>query len=88
MTSPGDYRPTDAYITFTQDIPRPDATSVDELSWTGVMRAVGKGPQIHAKPRTRIPAWSVAAIAWGVVLIALGLCLNQPVSVLIWEAFR
>jgi hypothetical protein len=84
----GDYRVTDPYITYTQDIPpTPAVTTVDGLTWTGVMEAIQK-PAERRTAVPRVPVWALAAIVWGIALIGLGLCLNQPVSILIWEALR
>jgi hypothetical protein len=47
--------------------------------------------QLPREPRTGragTPRWSVVVTVLGAVLMALGFCLNQPVSQLVWEATR
>ena len=57
------------------------------LSFTGVMDAIEKGPQSHAKGQTDapwVPAWALLRIFAGLVLMAVGWLLNDPVSHLIY----
>lgn len=59
----------------------------DALSWTGVMEAI----QEPSEPRSavpRVPVWTLAAIVCGSVLMAVGLLMNDPVSLWVWEATR
>jgi hypothetical protein len=71
----------------TQLIPQPVRWSVLEspvsvdtlaggLSWTGVMDAIGKGPQIHGnglRGGRGVPGWAIACVFAGLVLV--GLCM-------------
>lgn len=69
----------DAYV-ISQPIPRPEELPVDVLegglSWTGVMRAIEKGPQSHAEGRNpdgRVPVRYVVLVFVGLLLTGLGL---------------
>lgn len=57
------------------------------LSFTGVMDAIEKGPQTHAERRSArppMPVWPVVLIVAGLALVAFGLLMNGPVSMLIY----
>lgn len=59
------------------------------LTVTGVIRAIVKDPETHAEDRTgipRVPVWSLAAIVSGLVLMAIGWVLNDPVAQFVFEA--
>jgi hypothetical protein len=91
------FRLEDAYV-FTGEIPPPTVVQAyippvdtlgDGLSWTGVMNALDKGPEMPAERPSRVPrvpVWSVACVFSGSVLMAVGWMLNEPVARLIWEA--
>jgi len=66
----------------------PIDTSSWGLSFTGVMEALDKAPQSHAKGRTDvpgIPVWALVLIFAGLVLMAIGWLLNEPVA---WFIYR
>lgn len=58
------------------------------LSFTGVMRAIEKGPEDISEARSPIPAWTLVAVMAGSVLMALGWMLNGPVSRMMYEAIQ
>lgn len=69
----------------------PVDTLAEGLSWTGVMRAIEKGPEIAAEPRSavpRVPVWSLASIVSGAVLMAVGWLMNDPVSRMVFEVIQ
>lgn len=73
----------DAYVFDSQELPSHD----DALSFTGVMEAIEKGPQSHAKPRSAgpgVPLWAVALIVAGLALMAFGWLMNDEVSLTIY----
>jgi hypothetical protein len=66
-------------------------TSEWGLSFTGVMDALDKAPQSHAEGRTGEPAapvWAIAMIFAGLVLMAIGWLLNDPITQLIYGAIH
>jgi hypothetical protein len=66
-------------------------TSSWGLSWTGVMDAFDKAPQSHAKDRTGepwVPVWALALILAGLVLMAVGWLLNDPITQWIYGALH
>jgi hypothetical protein len=69
----------------------PTDTSEWGLSWTGVMNAIEEAPQSHAKGRTGapwVPVWTLVVIFAGLVLIAFGWVLNDPITHLIYGAIH
>jgi hypothetical protein len=81
----------------TQLIPQPvrwdERTRVndDGLTVTGVVRAIDKASQMPAERRSavpRVPLWSLACIACGLVLVAIGLVARDPVARAVWEAIQ
>jgi hypothetical protein len=88
---------TDVYV-LSQEIPPhaevmrsvpadPTDTSTWGLTFTGVMDAIEKGPQSHAEGRTGVPGvpvWALGMVFAGLVLMAIGFLLNEPVSMLIY----
>lgn len=71
--------------------PEADQTLDHGLTWTGVVNALEKGSQRPAEARserTPIPVWALASVFAGVVLMALGFLLNDPVSHLIFGAIH
>jgi hypothetical protein len=66
-------------------------TSSWGLSFTGVMEALDKSPQSHAKTRTGVPGvpvWALAMIVAGLALMAFGWLLNDPITHLIYGAIH
>jgi hypothetical protein len=77
-----------AYPQATVYSSHPDDTLTGALSMTGVIRAIEKGPQSHAEGRMGapwVPAWTLAVIMLGVVLMAIGFLLNEPIT---WVIYR
>lgn len=69
----------------------PTDTASWGLSFTGVMEVLEKAPQSHAKGRTGepwAPAWAIAMIFAGLVLMAIGWMLNEPVAQLIYGSIH
>lgn len=65
--------------------------SSDGLSFTGVMEVLENQPQSHAKGRTGepwAPVWAIAMIFAGLVLMAFGWMLNEPVAQLIYGSIH
>ena len=61
------------------------------LTFTGVMEALENQPQSHAKRRTDVPGvpvWALAMIFAGLVLMAFGWMLNDPITHLIYGAIH
>lgn len=72
----------------TQVIPQP--VHVD-LSITGVMRAIDKGAEMPVERPSvvpRVPVWAVASVALGMVLMAFGLVLQDPLAMAVYEVIR
>jgi len=68
-----------------------DGMRNDGLTWTGVMDAFAEAPQTHAEARSArppVPVWPVALILLGLVLMAFGWLLNEPISLLIYTAIH
>lgn len=77
-----------AYPQATVYSSHPDDTLTGALSMTGVIRAIEKAPQSHAKgrgDRPAIPVWTLAIIMLGVVLMAIGFLLNESIA---WAIYR
>lgn len=69
----------------------PTDTASWGLSFTGVMEALDKAPQSHAKGRTGepwAPVWALAMIVAGLALMAFGWMLNEPVAQLIYGSIH
>jgi len=69
----------------------PCNTSSWGLSFTGVMEALEKAPQSHAEGRTDAPGapvWAIAMIFAGLVLMAIGWLLNDPIAQLIYGSIH
>lgn len=68
----------------------PDRVALDGgLSVTGVMRAIDEAPEMPTEARSpvpRVPVWALACIVSGLVLVAIGLVLRDPVARVVWEA--
>ena len=65
--------------------------SVDVTTVTGVIRALGRGPESHRDVRTgipRVPVWSVACVFLGSVLMGCGFLMNQPVAHMVYEVIH
>jgi hypothetical protein len=65
-------------------------STTQRIPMTRVM-PVFQPDQLPREPRTGragAPRWSVAVTLLGAVLMAVGFCLNHPVSQLVWEAVR
>jgi len=61
------------------------------LSFTGVMEVLEKAPQSHAAGRTGAPGapvWALVAIFAGLVLMAFGWVLNDPITHFIYGAIH
>lgn len=64
-------------------IPPPE----DYVTMTGVIRALDKHPESHRAPSAgipRVPAWALASVFFGAVLIGVGFLMNQPVAHLVY----
>jgi hypothetical protein len=56
------------------------------LSWTGVMDAIEKAPESHAKGRagrTPVPVRYVVMVFLGLVLMGIGLA-REPIALILW----
>jgi hypothetical protein len=96
VRSPGDWQTvcypsmlSDSYV-ISQAIPQPEQLGIDTLegglSWTGVMDAIEKAPESHAKgraDRTPVPVRYVVMVFLGLVLMGIGLA-REPIALILW----